>query len=624
MTSVPLVSVIVPYQQRMGSFSESLKALFQQSYPGWELLLVNMDSRSNCFALATQWAKVHGGRVRYLEQDSQNGRGVSSARNLGLRNANGKYVAFLETLHSWPPDKLERQMAVCIEEPRAQIVIGSWHSRMPQLHQTAEGKKDDHFGPTMKRNHRYDSGALAPMCFSPTSGFIPDLSDALIDRKSIEAIQGFDEDFADLYETFADRFFWCKVLLKHGAYVSGGACVGPSGSQEIQGPIPGSPAFHRASMYFLNRLGTYLIENDLTSPSLWGAFLDAASSYKLEPTCALPAFDGQHVKWTFRLAGGNQAKLIFPSVSEDIARVEIARTESKVGYDIQLNQPFLTVQAGRRYRLRFRGRADSPRRIFVGLAKSEAPWTGLGLYAQIPLTTDWKTFEEEFTAQSDEDNARILFDVGEESPSIAIASLVLEDRTDGHHVLPNLSRHFPIDRYHIDRFFARYAEDLRGRVLEAGGDGFTDRYRGHNHPLAIEKRWTHPERWEPDTFDCVILPHCLQTLLDVKTYVEEIHRILKPGGVVLVTLPGILVKSDPEWGAKWIWSFTPLSAQKMFETVFGEGHVVSLAFGNVPALISLSNELSRQVLEEREIDLYEAGYEVLITIRAVKAAPFSG
>lgn len=97
-------------------------------------------------------------------------------------------------------------------------------------------------------------------------------------------------------------------------------------------------------------------------------------------------------------------------------------------YDIQLNQPRLRVKAMQCCRLQFRARSDSPRIMYTGLAKAESPWSGLGLYASSELTSEWKSFEEEFVAQTDEENALIQFDISEsdiliESSSVTLGSL---------------------------------------------------------------------------------------------------------------------------------------------------------------------------------------------------------
>jgi hypothetical protein len=78
-------------------------------------------------------------------------------------------------------------------------------------------------------------------------------------------------------------------------------------------------------------------------------------------------------------------------------------------------------------------------------------------------------------------------------------------------------RGLPIDRYYIERFLARYAEDIRGRVLEIGDNSYTQKYGGShvtasdvlhvtegNSQATLVADLTHAEHIPSDTFDCII------------------------------------------------------------------------------------------------------------------------
>jgi hypothetical protein len=141
-------------------------------------------------------------------------------------------------------------------------------------------------------------------------------------------------------------------------------------------------------------------------------------------------------KWLFRVSVGNTAALMFPPDDPDMVRVTIARAETKTSFDIQLNQPRLRVRANHRYQLRFRGRADRERSLFVGVAEAHEPWLGLGMYKKIELTSDWQSIQEEFVATADEDNARIHFDMGESDVAVELTAVRLHHLPDGQPVEP--------------------------------------------------------------------------------------------------------------------------------------------------------------------------------------------
>jgi hypothetical protein len=94
----------------------------------------------------------------------------------------------------------------------------------------------------------------------------------------------------------------------------------------------------------------------------------------------------------------------------------------------------------------------------------------------------------------------------------------------------------------------------------------------------------------------VILTQTLQLIYDLRGAVATVHRILKPGGVVLVTVPGItpVNRQDSEsWGNHWCWSFTALSARRLFEEQVPADRVTVETYGNVLAAASFLYGLGR-------------------------------
>src|SRR5207247_757763 len=101
------------------------------------------------------------------------------------------------------------------------------------------------------------------------------------------------------------------------------------------------------------------------------------------------------------------------------------------------------------------------------------------------------------------------------------------------------------------------------------------------------------------------------------------YRILKPGGILLATFPGISKIDQSEWPDSWFWCFTRSSARRLFGDVFGPSNIAVQAFGNVLTAISFLHGLAWEELKREELDYHDPDYEVLITLRAIKATQAS-
>src|SRR5262245_43830844 len=192
----------------------------------------------------------------------------------------------------------------------------------------------------------------------------------------------------------------------------------------------------------------------------------------------------------------------------------------------------------------------------------------------------------------------------------------------------------PIDRYYIERFLARHAGDVAGHVLEIKDDAYTRRFGGarvtRSDVLCLEADDPHAtivgdlvsaEHIEPATFDCAIVTQTLQLIYDVRAALHTLHRILKPGGVLLATVPGMSQTSPHEdWGERWAWGFTRVSARNLVAEAFPGGTVEVETFGNVVATIASLHGLAADELRPEELAYQDPEYQLSIGVRARKAA----
>lgn len=112
----PLVSVIIPTYNRANLVCQAIISAFNQTYKSIEIIVVDDGSTDNTKEILLQY----GVKVRYIYRI--NG-GVSSARNAGIREAKGEYVAFLDSDDTWSPEKLERQLGFLRQNSHIDAVI---------------------------------------------------------------------------------------------------------------------------------------------------------------------------------------------------------------------------------------------------------------------------------------------------------------------------------------------------------------------------------------------------------------------------------------------------------------------------------------------------------------------
>lgn len=101
-----LVSVIMPSYNTGRFIAESIESVLSQTYENWELLIVDDCSTDETDHIIEQYRDP---RIRYFKNDKNSGAAVS--RNKALREAKGRWIAFLDSDDLWMPEKLEKQIA---------------------------------------------------------------------------------------------------------------------------------------------------------------------------------------------------------------------------------------------------------------------------------------------------------------------------------------------------------------------------------------------------------------------------------------------------------------------------------------------------------------------------------
>jgi len=189
-----------------------------------------------------------------------------------------------------------------------------------------------------------------------------------------------------------------------------------------------------------------------------------------------------------------------------------------------------------------------------------------------------------------------------------------------------LDRGEAIDRYYIEKFLHENRDLIKGVVLEVAGRKYTQKFGGekveqslvlHTIPqknVDIVGNLETGEGIPESRVDCFILTQTLLCIFDVFSAARNAVKVLKPGGVLLITVPGItqISRFDYErWGQYW--SFTDQSLRKLFEKVATPGNIDIKTYGNVKTAAAFLYGLALHEIEKEDLDYNDNDYQLVIS-----------
>jgi glycosyltransferase involved in cell wall biosynthesis len=220
MSGAGIVSIVVPFLNAERFLGEAVESVLAQTYGDWRLLLIDDGSSDRSRGIARDYASRFPERITYLAEPSGRPRGPARARNLGIAEANGDYIAFLDADDVWSPRKLERQTALLAAEPEAGMIYGAsrwWYSWT--------GRPEDR-----ERDHVENLGVPVGQILHPPTllrpyfvlqrAAIPNPSSVVVRRSVTDAVGGFDESVPDGYE---DQSLIAKVCV-HASILASDEC----------------------------------------------------------------------------------------------------------------------------------------------------------------------------------------------------------------------------------------------------------------------------------------------------------------------------------------------------------------------------------------------------------------
>ena len=271
MNEAPLVSVVIIFLNEERFLREAIESVIAQSYHHWELLLVDDGSTDASPGIAQSFAAEHPEKIRYLTHPDRENRGMSASRNLGIQQASGTYISYLDGDDVWLENKLERQVSLLSDTPEAAMVYGplllwfSWTGR-------PEDQNEDFIYGLQAYNLTVEGDRLfhPPLLlakFLRHYQLIP--AGIMIKREAILEVGGYEEQFRGSFE---DAVLLTKICLKFPVYVSKecwyhyrqhpDSCTGVA---EREGRLVDT------RLRFLNWVEDYLKRQNVENQTVWNA-----------------------------------------------------------------------------------------------------------------------------------------------------------------------------------------------------------------------------------------------------------------------------------------------------------------------------------------------------------------
>lgn len=192
------------------------------------------------------------------------------------------------------------------------------------------------------------------------------------------------------------------------------------------------------------------------------------------------------------------------------------------------------------------------------------------------------------------------------------------------------SRGLPVHRYYVEQFLSANGSDIHGHCLEFQEDSYTSRFThggitrldilhkemdAHGSRATIYADLTRDNDIASVAFDCIICTYVLHVVDDLSRFTKELHRILRPGGVLFVAVPNITV-AYPEFPE--LWRFTPTGLGRLLENAFGVGNVRTSSYGNSLTCAGELRGLAVPDFTRAELDFNDVRFGLVTCARAVK------
>lgn len=254
---MPQVSVISIFYNAERFFAAAIESVLGQTFSDFELLLADDGSCDASTGIARRYAARFPDRVRYLCHPGRENRGMSATRNLGLRAAEGEFVAFIDADDVWRPEKLREQIEIARQCPELGMICGavnywrSWESG------------EDCIVPTGHAQDRVVRPPEASLALYPLgSAAAPCPSDLLLRRSVVQEVGGFESHFTGPRMMYEDQGFLAKLYLVAPVWFDSRIWLDYRQHEtSCVSEVTKSGNYHAVRRYFLEWFETYLADH---------------------------------------------------------------------------------------------------------------------------------------------------------------------------------------------------------------------------------------------------------------------------------------------------------------------------------------------------------------------------
>lgn len=198
-----VVSAIITTKNRLELLKRAINSILDQTFTDYEILIIDDnsidDTKEYCTCLINENKKI-----RYISIPEKESSGISHARNIGIKNSEGKYIAFLDDDDEWYPEKLEKMVEKFENNNKLGMVFGGIEKITSYNNQKIIVKKNILLEPRKKKNMKYNILWTNLVCGN---------SNPMIKKEVFETVGYYDENLKEQ----EDYDMWIRIFQNYEA-----------------------------------------------------------------------------------------------------------------------------------------------------------------------------------------------------------------------------------------------------------------------------------------------------------------------------------------------------------------------------------------------------------------------